>query len=149
MPSANENSTFDMFDNKKVKIVQDAMEAAMQPVAEKLGLSLKQHGGTFDAGHFDMKFRVLEKEPDGTVKDPMEEDYRQFASVYGLDPAWLGQGFRSGTNAFTVAGLKLKRGGKVYLIGRKAENGRLYRFLVDQFLLLHKAQMKPVVTTEK
>jgi hypothetical protein len=97
------------FNKASAGIVAERVTAALQTLAQDLGLVIKRGGGTFGDGTFTMKLEISVVGEDGKVASRAAETFKQLASLYGFKPDDLGKTFRSGGKEYTIAGLVTRK----------------------------------------
>lgn len=103
--------------------IGDALQAALQPVAEQFGLTVEIRGGTFDAQSFKPKIEFKTADAD-------EQDFRTYADMYGLDPDDFGREFTSQGKRFKVSGLAHRSRVRPILC-TEISIDRVYKFTVE------------------
>jgi len=120
-------------DRKACRTIDEAAEKALQEVAEKFGLTVKRESGRFDSTKFTAKFSFLAVGESGVPKD-----FRQCASLVGLDPDCYGKVFRSNGEAFRVTGINLRRR-KYPVSAERVKDGRSYKFSAENVMWMLRA----------
>ena len=100
------DTTITTFDRSALRLISDEVEAAVQAIAERHGLTIKAAGGVYGTNEGSVKLVVKVKQAaSGLSAD--EDTFRKYAQLYGLEPAWFGQTFRSGGRTYTISGISL------------------------------------------
>ena len=89
----------DSLDRDSTKIVQDRFLQALQAVAEELGLRVRAHGGSIEAGSATLKFRVECLSP--TASAATRDHQNKMLGLLGLPDAY-GKKFVYGHDLYTV-----------------------------------------------
>jgi hypothetical protein len=97
----------------------------LQPLAAERGMRLMPQRGTFSATTYLFKVEFAEIGEDGIVETGEAQAFRLMASLYGLQPEWLGREFLHGGRTFKVTGLNAKA--KRMPVTAESE-GREYKF---------------------
>ena len=95
------------FDRATCRMVSQAIEKAVQGVAEEFGIGIRRGRGTFSGPTFTMKLECGIKE-NGEVLTKEAQDFKQLASAYGLKPTDLGRTFCLRGNSYKIVGLKAR-----------------------------------------
>jgi hypothetical protein len=99
-------------DRNKVKEISADVEAALQAVATKHGLTVSVRGGVFTQGSF--KPRVEFK-----TGDADRAEFEQYARAFGLTPEMFGKTFAApGGARYRIAGLRLNSRKRPVLVQR-------------------------------
>ena len=69
------------FDRAQCREIRDALDEAVQPLGQRLGLTIRLGGATFTAGNIRFKLEVFK---DAETGSPEAEDFRLYCSRYGL-----------------------------------------------------------------
>ena len=90
--------------------VVEEVNKALQEAGRKLGISIaKTGGGRYDESSFSFKVECNLMGVDGEVRSPKAEDFKKYASMYGLKPDNFGKTFTTfGGKAFTICGLNMR-----------------------------------------
>lgn len=101
------------------------VEAALQAVAEKHGLTLSYRGGTYDptAGTYKPRIQF-------TTSDGAENEFRQYATLYGLEADDFGREFKAGSRRFRISGLA-PRSRTRPILAEEIGTGKTYKFTAD------------------
>lgn len=108
-----------------LRAMNDDMEQALKAVAEKHGVSIEVGSARFTSQNatFKVQIAVIGK---GGVADTREaQDFRIFATSYGLSPDDLGQIFPYGGKELTIVGLSRKSAKYPILCKRDGQDVRL------------------------
>ena len=104
------------------------LDAALQAVAEKHGVSIRAGNASFDALHANFKVEVKVLQTASGVSGD-EAEFRRYAGMVGLQPDVYGKTFVSNGSTFTVSGLSLKSR-RMPVLARR-EDGKVYKFPVN------------------
>src|SRR5579863_991026 len=80
----------------------------MQAVAKQYGVSVAYKGGTFSGNSVVQRWEFAVISESGQVLDRSADEFKRYASGYGLSAADLGAQFQSGGQTFTITGLNTK-----------------------------------------
>lgn len=111
------------------KDVSDRVVAALAVLADELGVTLKQSGGSYGANHYTLKLEFALVGENGIAKTRAAEDFERAAILYGLAATDLGRTFRSGGRTFTITGLR-PRAGRRQIIAM-ADGGKEFCFSAE------------------
>src|SRR5688572_28761642 len=102
------------------KAIAARIDAALQPIAEELGISISRGRGTYDEinGLGTLKVEVAIKKPDGTVATREAAYFREAAPLYGLKPEDLGRTFEVKGEQYQLVGLKPRAEKMPFLVKR-------------------------------
>ena len=94
------------FDRPTLKVIGEAIDKALYAVAREYDISIKRGGGAFDATNFRFKVEcsIIVK---GTVVTKESQQFKQYASLYGMKPEDLGKQILFGGKAYKITGLRL------------------------------------------
>lgn len=120
-------------DKAKAKALSTEVDAALQAIAERNGLSVKVGGGSYDAGSFRPKVEFKEGDADAS-------EFAQFASMYGLKPEDFGRQFIANGKLFKVSGLAI-RSPKRPVLATQVSTGRVFKF--DDDTVAHLLRISP------
>lgn len=117
------------------------IQAALDVVAKRHGLNVNVKGGTFDSTLGLFKPRI-----EFTEGDTEEKMYRKFAPMFGINPDSFGASFRSTSGMMTISGFN-PNAGRMPILAR-GENGKTYKFPVEQVIKMLPSAARPVHLTE-
>lgn len=90
--------------------VRDDMNKAFAAIGEKHGLLLECGRGTFTSSTATLKVEMaIGTGSEGGEHAKAEADWNRLAESFGFDVQWLGKSFRSGTETWTILGLRPSR----------------------------------------
>ena len=121
------------FDRATVRNLMNEMEAALQGVADKHGITLKRKGCSFRSNVCPVPFEVCVERvtEDGNVVTPEAQEFTRTAGLHGLNPEWLFEWFTDFSGKrLQVVGLKPRR--KKYPVVVRAENGTQFKMAAMQ-----------------
>lgn len=96
------------FDKISIDKIHREMEAALQPVAAKHGITIVQGGGNYGDLDATLKFRLRTHSETGETQEVL--DFKQYAGVFGVPAAALGQTITlSDGGTYKVIGLAPRR----------------------------------------
>lgn len=121
------------FDKSSVRTAADKLLAALKPVAEELGLHFAYKGSTISPKSAILKFELATVDESGTAETQERTDFKQYASLFGLQPSDLDREFTSGGRTFRIAGLRPRATKKPIIVERE---GQQYIFTAEAILQL-------------
>ena len=93
------------FDRQNLKMLSADINEALQAVAKDYGIAIKTNGGTYDHVSFRLKVECSLMQ-DGKAITKEETSFKQYASMYGMNPEDLGKNIIVGGKAYKVMGLR-------------------------------------------
>ena len=116
----------------KARELAEDMLAALQSVATKHGVQIKDKGGKFDpnGGSATFKFEAAFLNDQGQAETAERKEYKLFAVNLGLKPEWLDQTFRFNSADYKIVGLRTRRSKNPVLVQRQPD-GRTFVFSHD------------------
>ena len=120
------DSTIKQLDRATVTYIRKHLEAALQPLAEKLGVAIDLGRCTFEVSNCRFQLKIAVRNASGEVLTEEAESFKHNAKLFGFEPADLGKEFNYQDQPYTICGLKAKSH-KYPVIGR-AGNGKSYKF---------------------
>ena len=104
------------------------IEAALQPLAEELGMQIRARGGSFGETAYMAKIEVSELATNGVAMTPEREAFVKQAMHYGLSPLDLDAEFeaKDGTT-YRIVGLSPRKR-KYPIVAARQPDGKLYKF---------------------
>ena len=105
-----------------LKNIRDEINAALAPLAEKHGVAFHAGNASFQDHKATFKLEVMV----GGVEDAAKRDWDSCCSLYGFKPEDFGRTFWSGSDQFTICGIK-PRSRKYPILG-KSKRGAVYKF---------------------
>ena len=95
------------FDKLTVDTIAAEMVAAVQPIAVKYGITIRDGGGSYQDLEATLRFKLTTMSETGETVE--ERAYKQHATLYDLKPEWLGKPITIQGIPFTIAGLCPRR----------------------------------------
>lgn len=126
--SHDEEPLMKSFTRDACKLLRDEIDAALQAVAKKHGITLKVGNASFDANQINFKLNAMTLGEGGEVVTPEKKAFIADAHFYGFKAEDLGRTFMSNGKTFTIAGLK-HANRKMPIIA--TSEGKSYKFAVD------------------
>jgi hypothetical protein len=117
------------FTKTSCKSICADIEAAVQAVADKHGVSIKRGNASFSESTITLKVEVSTIGDDGTVNTKEAEAFTKEARWFDIDPAALGRVFDVRGKSYTIVGFK-PRSRKYPILGRDNQGG-VYKFPAD------------------
>jgi hypothetical protein len=121
-------------DKQKCNAIAAAAKKALEAVATEFNLTVTDKGGNFDLGSTLLKFEFAELGEDGVAQTREATDFTMFAQQYNLEPTDLGKEFVSGTERYTIVGLK-RRARKMPILATR-KDGKTYKFAAPMVVQL-------------
>ncbi len=103
------------------------IEAALQPLAEELGMQIRARGGSFSETAYMAKIEVAEVAADGVAMTPEHEAFIKEAMYYGLSPEDLDSEFKAKGVTYRIVGLSPRKR-KYPIVAARQPDGKLYKF---------------------
>jgi len=107
-------------------ILRAELESAIKVVGDKLGLKMETGSITYSGSNATIKVLASTVNADGSVNEKEADDFRTYASCYGLGADDLGKTFTAGGTPYTLVGCK-PRSTKYPLLGERAD-GKRFKF---------------------
>jgi hypothetical protein len=125
-------TTIKQFDRRSVEKILDEARAALEPIAEKYGLTLDRKGRTYHRDSLPVMFQFLIKEldDDGNTLSAAAKDFQKYAPLYGLKATDLFKEFTSRGEKFRITGFKPKSR-KYPVLGENVKTGKTYKFPLE------------------
>ena len=114
------------FDRARCREIRDALDEVVQPLAQRLGLTIRLGSASFTSGTIRFKLEVIE---DAETGSPEAEDFRIYCSRYGLEVEDLNKPFTWGGKQYVLIGCK-PRSTRFPLLGRSPD-GKVFKFPAD------------------
>jgi hypothetical protein len=98
------------FDKTNVKTILQKCEDALQPIADEFGLDLQRKSCRYRDMEMPVAFllQATVVDDDGKVLDKQAQEFKKYASLYGLKPEHLGKTVLSMGKVMTVVGLNTR-----------------------------------------
>ena len=109
------------FTNANVKVLQEQMQAALQPLAEQLGLEIAIGGGRFTNGQASLRFECRPRE----VSEAVSRYNGTTARIYGLPEDVVGTQFSFRGTLYRVDGIDPSRPKKSIDLTRLRDGAKL------------------------
>lgn len=112
--------------------VTEEVNKALSDVGRKLGINIQREGGgRYDSSTFTFKVECSLIGADGEVRSKEAEDFKRFATSYGLKPDHFGKTFKTWDGEeFTICGLNTRA--RKNPIHAKNRRGKTYVFPANQ-----------------
>ena len=95
------------FDKISIDKIHREMETALQPIAQKYGITIVRGGGNYGGLEATLKFLLRTQSETGETQEAL--DFKQYAELFGVPVAALGQTVRLGRETFKIVGLTPRR----------------------------------------
>lgn len=99
-------------DRDLLRAVKEDLAEALAEVGQKHGLLLQFNGGKFSDASATLKLDIAVatgKKGENTMSVKAAEDWKKYAEMFGMKPAWLGKKVMHAGEAHTILGLMPKR----------------------------------------
>jgi len=98
------------FDREECRRLGGAIEEALQKVGQQYGVHIKRGNGSFNPTSLTLKIEAAIIGENGAIKDKGSEDFKRYATMYGLQPSDLGRKFKDWSGKeFEITGLAMRR----------------------------------------
>lgn len=119
------------FNRSEVRRLGEAIEKAMEEVGRKHGVHIKRGNARFTSSSVTYKVEASLLGENGEVKSQEAEDFKNYASMYGLKAEDFGRTFKTwGGKPFTICGLNMRA--KKNNIHAKNMAGKTYIFPAEE-----------------
>jgi hypothetical protein len=112
------------FDRPTLARLRTELEAALAPVAEKLGITLTVGSGTYRDETATLKLELAVVRADGTAVSVEAENFKRYCHFDGLKPEDLNRPFKVGGTEYKIVGYRPKAPKKPYVIARTRDDKR-------------------------
>ena len=113
-------------DRATVTYIRKHLEAALKPLAEKLGVAIDLGHCTFEVSNCRFQLKIAVRDCNGKPITEETEFFKHNAKLFGLEPADLGREFVFQGQTYTTCGLRTKS--RKYPVTARAGNGKNYKF---------------------
>jgi hypothetical protein len=128
-------------DRNTARQISADINTAVQSVATKYGISLKDKGCRFSSTNATFKIEAALIGAGGVVVSSERNDYTRYCFMYNLNPSWLDKSFNHGSDVFTIIGLATRKR-KNPVLTKSAKNGKTYIFPANTVKALMEATSK-------
>jgi hypothetical protein len=113
-------------DRDTVRAIMAEIEAAVQKVAQKHGLTVKASGASFKSSEMTPKLKLFAVNADGVSSEVTSaaRDFEVWGSIKGLQPAWLNKTFVAGRSEYKVVGFDKKRPKNCIILERLSDGAK-------------------------
>lgn len=119
-------------DNNLYKLLRPALEKALKPVEDALGIKIELGTGVMDregkVGTLKLELSTVGE--DGTSEKREALDFKRMAPLYGLKASDLGREFSVGGKRFRISGWRVRASAKP-IIAARVDNGREYIWALE------------------
>lgn len=121
--------TIKQFDAATASAILEECRAALQPIADKYGLTLDRKGRTYRPEALPVMFQFLTTELDarGNAMSVAAKDFQRLAAFYGLTPEHLGRMFDQHGERFKIVGLSAQSP-KYPILASNVRTGKTFKF---------------------
>lgn len=123
--------TIQQFDSAICRLIDEAIEAALKPLAELHGIEIKIASGRYSARCYAVKLEILTRDAAGNVHHPGADSFRALAKFYGLESDDLGREFQQGRVRYRITGLNTKRP-RYPISVERVNDGKRFKMPADQ-----------------
>jgi len=113
-------------DRATVTYIRKHLEAALKPLAEKLGVAIDLGHCTFQVSHCRFQLKIAVRDCNGKPITEETESFKHNAKQFGLEPADLGKEFIFQGQPYTICGLRTKS--RKYPVIARSGSGKNYKF---------------------
>jgi len=114
------------FNRTACRMLGDAIEQALQEVAEEYGVSIKRKGGSFMPSNYTIKLEASVVTNDGIVLSREVENFKNYCHDYNLEQGDLYRVFTVNGANYRLKGLST-RSGKFPILAVSLKNGKTYK----------------------
>lgn len=129
------------FKRGNVRDLMGEVQAALEPIAEKYGLTLDRKGNTYHRDRLPvmLQFLIATQDTDGNDLSASAQAFQKNAQFFGLETTDLGRKFFSNGDLFRVTGLST-RAKRYPVLAVRVRDNRGYKFSAERvYSLLQKA----------
>jgi hypothetical protein len=113
-------------DRHIVKLIAKDIEEALKDVAKKYDVEIRYKGGSFTENHATLKIGVTSINESGKPLTNEENDFKIYASFFGLSSSLFGKSFVSNNETYTIVGLKPRS--QKYPVLCERSDGKIFKF---------------------
>ena len=118
----------------KVGMIQGALKDAFGEIEKKFNVKVNIGGASYTDNDCTVKVGFADVLESGEVYSREKEDFKKYATSYGLSPEDLGQTFSTNGHEYRISGLSISKP-KYPILARRITNGKGYKFTTDQVKL--------------
>lgn len=122
--------TFKQITRNETRLIGEMALKALTEAFKDSNIQVKPERGTYGDGNCSLKFQFALRREDGTVETREAQDFRQFASMFGLKSEWFGRTFTANGQQFKITGLAIKSR-RMPVLAQALRDGRAYKFPAD------------------
>lgn len=116
------------FDRTNIQALRPPIEDALKNLATKYGISVKLGNASFSPSSVTFKLELATISADGLVCSKEVQDFKNYASMFGLKPDDLGKTFKDiNGEVYTIVGAKL-HSQKYPILVESASSGKRFKF---------------------
>lgn len=119
-----------MIDRQFLRTAREEIQNILKDYADKHNLQISLGSASFTSENATFKLELATKAKDGSVNTKKAEDFKLYASMYGLSPDDLDREFNWGGNVYRLIGLS-PRANKFPLIVERISNGKSYKMPLE------------------
>lgn len=113
-------------DKPTVTYIRKHLEAALKPLAKKLGVAIDLGQCTFEVSNCRFQLKIAVRDASGKAITEEAESFKHNAKLFGFEPADLGKEFSFQGHTYTICGLWPKS--HKYPVIARTGNGKSYKF---------------------
>ena len=114
------------FDKKACVLLGNAIEQALEKVADEYGVSIKRKNGSFMPSNYTLKLEASVIASDGIALSKEVEDFKDYCHDYNLEQADLYRVFSVNGISYKLKGLSI-RSRKHPILALNLKNGKTYK----------------------
>ena len=123
--------------------IREDIATALKSVGEKHGVMITPRNASFTPQTATMKIEIAVIGDGGVVENKDRTNYTLYCGSYGLKPEWLDKTFVSGTTAYQIVGLAVRRSKNPVVVNRVSD-GKTFIFPDHLVKLLMEVQAQNV-----
>lgn len=119
-------TTIRQLDKPTVTYIRKHLEAALKPLAEKLGVVIDLGHCTFQISNCRFQLKIAVRDSSGKAITEETESFKHNAKLFGLEPADIGREFIFQGQLYTICGFRTKS--RKYPVIARSGSGKNYKF---------------------
>jgi len=120
------------FTRANVRELMAEVKKALEPVAERYGLTLDRKGRSFYRDKVPVMFELLvtKEDENGVALDGKAQEFKRHASLMGMKASDLGREFTYAGKVYRITGMN-RRAKKYPILAEDVRQGKSYKFPAD------------------
>jgi len=118
-------------DRPTCKLIRDALECVLASMEKEMGLRAKVGNARFMPTTVTFKIELSTTSEEGIIQDAAAADFRQWSTLWGMEPTDLGRTFRSligdRSYEYKIVGAK-PRSHKYPILAKQMPDGKTFKF---------------------